>query len=354
MKKLIPILGIAFAGILIFVTVRISMNIVEFAQLDKRSVKYNGQLHVDGNKILNSRNEETQLTGISTHGIQWFDELYDANNVAQLKTEFGINVFRIAMYTDPNANGYISNPSLKNKVYELIDAAIEQDIYAIVDWHILDDNNPQTYQSQAIEFFTEVSAKYPNQANIIYEICNEPNGTEITWTDHIKPYAEAVIPAIRANSPNALIIVGTPDWSKDLASVDKAPLSDSNVAYALHFYAGSHNKTLRDKIDEFRDKNLAVFVSECGASDYQGDGKLYDEAFKRWTDYMNARKISWVFWSYSNKNEVSSILEPDYVPTYPTIDSDTPEEEIEPFSLDEHLSAAGKMLKNIMKPQEDK
>ena len=69
---------------------------------------------------------------------------------------------------------------------------------------------------------------------------------------------------------------------------------------------------------------------------------------------MNARKISWVFWSYSNKNEVSSILEPDYVPTYPTIDPDTPEEEIEPFSLDGHLSAAGKMLKNIMKPQEVK
>ena len=45
---------------------------------------------------------------------------------------------------------------------------------------------------------------------MIYEIANEPNG--VSWST-IKSYAEQVIPVIRANDPDAVVIVGTRGWS---------------------------------------------------------------------------------------------------------------------------------------------
>ena len=343
MKKIIAIIvGLLLCGAIIFAVVsKMEGNV------DRRSVSYNGFLTTSGAEIQNRHSKTVQLTGISTHGIQWYGDLYDRDTITHLKDEFGINVFRVAMYVNPDDNGYIKNRQLADKLTELIDICIELDIYAIIDWHILNDNNPQTYQTEALAFFDEMSKKYADVPNVIYEICNEPNGKDVIWSNHIKPYAEAVAKKIHENSPKALVIVGTPDWSKDLTSVSHDPLEEQNVAYALHFYAGSHNKTLRDKIDEFREKNLPVFVSECGATDASGDGKLYDEAFTRWVDYLDEHQISWVYWSYSNKGETSAMLtldaEPDLAPS---------EDEEEVKTLDVYLSDSGRLVKNLMTRQQ--
>ncbi len=270
-----------------------------------------GWLSVNGSNLVDSNGDPIQLRGISSHGIQWFSDLYDHDGLQELRDEWGINVFRIAMYSDPNANGYVSNAALFDKVTELVDASIDLGIYVIIDWHILNDNDPNIYKEQAIEFFDKISALYGDKFNVIYEICNEPNsGTN--W-DQISQYANEVIPVIRKNAPNSVVIVGTPDWSKSLVPVMKRPLRYENIMYALHFYAGSHNKTLRDNIDSFVSRGLAVFVSECGITDASGDGPIYKEAFERWYDYMNEKKMSFVFWSWSNKSEGSSILRPDYI-----------------------------------------
>ena len=51
-----------------------------------------------------------------------------------------------------------------------------------------------TYIEEAKIFFDKYSKKYKDCPNILYEICNEPNGTIVTWNDSIKPYAETIIP----------------------------------------------------------------------------------------------------------------------------------------------------------------
>ena len=296
-----------------------------------------GWLKVDGNMIVSSCGRNVQLHGISTHGIQWYGDLYTPESIAHLKNEMGIDVFRIAMYTNPDDHGYVADKTLKDKVIELVDASIELGLYVIIDWHILNDNNPQTYKTEALEFFAEMSEKYAEVPNVIYEICNEPNNGA-KWDEDIRPYAEEVVAKIRENSEKSLIIVGTPDWSKDLSDVADNPLEDANIAYALHFYAGSHNATLRNKVDDFRAKDLAVFVSECGATDMTGDGDLHDEAFGRWVDYMDKNQISWVYWSYSNKDEGSAVLKADVAPDY----------SVEDASIDEYLSPSGELLKKML------
>ena len=98
---------------------------------------------------------------------------------------------------------------------------------------------PTVYKKQAKEFFEEMAETYGGSPNVIYEICNEPNGTNVTWQE-IKAYAKFIIPAIRAIAPDSVIIVGTDTWSQDVRAAAEAPLNFTNVLYALHFYAGTN------------------------------------------------------------------------------------------------------------------
>lgn len=298
---------------------------------DVRTVTHNGFLKVEGNKILNQNNEEVQLTGISSHGIQWFDDLYGYENLKELKEEWGINVFRVSMYTDPDANGYIANRELKDKVYEIIDDCISLDMYVVVDWHNLKDNNPLTYKAEALEFFGEVSEKYKDVPNVIYEICNEPNGN-VTWHNSIRAYAEELVAKIRENTKDSLVIVGTPDYARELTTVMNAPLEAENIVYAVHFYAGTDGDKLRKRIDKFTEAGLAVFVSECGMTDSTGDGAIYEDEFRGWIDYLNEKKISWIYWSLANKAEASALLLPNYEKT---------------ARMADYLSESGKIVKKL-------
>ncbi|WP_309544700.1 glycoside hydrolase family 5 protein [Alkalilimnicola ehrlichii] len=154
-----------------------------------------------------------------------------------------------------------------------------------------------------------MARRYGDYPNIIYEIANEPNGP-VNWNQHIRPYAVDVIDTIRAHDPNNLIIVGTATWSQDIHDAADNPLSDPNVAYALHFYAGTHGEELRSRIDYARSRNAAIFVSEWGVSQATGDGGVFEQETRVWIDFLNDRRISWVNWNLSDKVESSAALAP--------------------------------------------
>ncbi len=267
-------------------------------------VSYNGSLKLDGTNLVNQYNEKIQLKGISTHGIQWYSNFATKDVMKKLK-DWNANVFRIAMYTEEG--GYISNNGLKDKVKEIVEYAKELDMYVIIDWHILSDNNPNIHKEEAKSFFDEMASLYKNTPNVIFEICNEPNGNT-TWSE-VKSYALEIIPIIRKYSNN-IIIVGTPTWSQDVDIAADDKIDYDNIMYALHFYSGTHKEYLREKIDKALSKNIAIFVSEFGVSDASGNGGVYLEEANKWMEYLNSKNISWVNWSLSDKNESSALLKP--------------------------------------------
>ena len=115
-----------------------------------------------------------------------------------------------------------------------------------------------------------MSEAFADNDNVLYEICNEPNsGT--SW-DSIKSYAEEVIPAIREQKPDAVILVGTPTWSQEIDKAAASPLTFDNIMYTLHFYAGTHKDDLRNRLETCAQNNLPVFVSEFGMCDASGNG----------------------------------------------------------------------------------
>lgn len=289
-------------------------------------VSYNGNLSLEGNNIVNQYKEKIVLKGISSHGLQWFNYLITDENIKALKS-WNTNVFRLAMYT--KEGGYIDNRNVYDDLIKDIDLVISNDMYVIVDWHILSDNNPNNYKNEAIDFFDKISSKYKNTPNIIYEICNEPNGGT-SWND-VKSYAEDVIKTIRKNSNN-IIIVGTPTWSQDVDSVINNKIDDNNTMYALHFYSGTHKDDLRNKAKRALDNNVPIFVSEFGVSDASGNGGVYLDEANKWMEFIKNNNLSFVNWSLADKNESSALLNPN-----------------NKVVSDDNLSESGKYIKNIFK-----
>ena len=123
----------------------------EISTEKNKFVSYNGKLKLNGTKIVNEKGENIQLRGVSSHGIQWYANFCNENSIKYLKENFGANVFRIAMYTEEN--GYISNKNLKNEVKKIVEIATKEDMYVIIDWHILSDNNPNNHINESIRFF---------------------------------------------------------------------------------------------------------------------------------------------------------------------------------------------------------
>jgi len=270
-------------------------------------VDLNGKLRVEGSQLVNEAGQPIQLKGVSSSEVASFGYLVTYEMLKSMRDDWNLNVFRIAMYTE-DATGYVRNPGVMETVTRIVDLCIDLGIYVIVDWHILYDNTPLKYKDHAVEFFSEISALYGDYPNIIYEICNEPNGRDTTWEGHIKPYADEVIPAIRKNDPDNIIIVGTPTWSQDVDIAADDPLPYDNVMYAFHFYAGSHGQALRDKFDYALSKGLPIFVSEWGSCLNTGDGPTFHEESMEWIKFMDERMISYVNWAFSVKLEGASIL----------------------------------------------
>lgn len=250
---------------------------------------------------------------MSSHGLQWYGDYMNLSSIRWLRDDWGITVIRAAMYTA--SEGYISDPSIKFKVFEIVDAAIALDIYVIVDWHILSDGNPQLYKTQAMAFFDEVAQRYGNSPNVIYEIANEPNGGGVTWNGAIRPYAMDVIPVIRNHAPNSLVIVGTGTWSQDVTDAAANPVTYPNVGYALHFYACTHGQWLRDRLDQARAQGAMIFVTEWGTADATGDGNVCESQTRTWINFLNQRNVSWVNWSITPKEEGTAALQPHASPT---------------------------------------
>ncbi len=267
-----------------------------------------GALHVENGKLTDENGNTVQLYGMSTHGIAWFPQYINYDSFRTLRDDWNTNCIRLAMYT-AEYGGYCAGgdkEQLKQLVRDGVSYATELGMYVIVDWHILSDCDPNQNKDEAIAFFREMAEAFADNDNVLYEICNEPNGGT-SW-DSIKSYAEEVIPVIRAQKPDAVILVGTPTWSQEIDKAAASPLDDSNVMYTLHFYAGTHKDDLRNRLETCVQNGLPVFVSEFGMCDASGNGANDFDSTTKWLDLLNKYQISFCCWNLANKDESSSVF----------------------------------------------
>lgn len=269
-----------------------------------------GALSVSGTDLIDQNGEKIQLYGVSTHGLAWFPQYVNEDAFRTLHEDWKINCVRLALYTD-EYGGYANGgdkENLKNLIRNGITYATNQDMYVIVDWHVLNDRDPGVHKADALAFFEEITSEYADYTNIIYEICNEPNGYA-TW-ESVKNYAGEVIPVIRAHDEDAVILVGSPTWSQDIDKAAADPLDFDNVMYTLHFYADTHRDDLRSRLETCVSNGLPVFISEFGTCDASGNGANNFDQTSKWLELAEKYNISFFSWSLCNKAETSALISP--------------------------------------------
>ncbi|MCQ2189562.1 MAG: cellulase family glycosylhydrolase [Paludibacteraceae bacterium] len=275
-------------------------------------VALNGRLKVEDGKMVNACGHPTQLRGMSTHGLAWNPNAYTEASIKMLVEEWNISLFRIAVYTH-EWGGYSTDQwKTKEQYHELIDNLVDicgkYGIYCLIDWHVLNSvsHDPNNTIDDATIFFEHMSKTHKDKAHVMYEICNEPN-KNVTWA-MIKNYANDIIPVIRENDKDAIIVCGTPTWSQDVDAAAELPLDFDNVMYTLHFYSGTHTSYLRQKAEKAISKGLAIFVTEFGVSKADGSGGVFLDEADTWMEWMDKHDISWANWSFCDKNETSAAL----------------------------------------------
>ena len=270
-----------------------------------------GALHVDGLQVKDKYDQPFTLRGASTHGMHWGDGETFLNKTAfqNLRDEWGVNMVRLVSYVTQGGYTQGSKDKLDKHIQDGVSDLTDLGMYAIIDWHVHAEN-PNDKKSEAIQFFDTYSKMYKDQSNIIYEICNEPTGTP--W-NQLRPYAVDVVNTIRANDPDAIIVVGTNTWSQNVDEVatNGGKLNDSNVMYTIHFYSGSHGESLREKVRTALKAGTPVFCTEFGVCDASGNGGFDLEEADRWIDFFEDNGISYCCWSFSKKNESASMLSPE-------------------------------------------
>jgi endoglucanase len=283
------------------------------ATLAQTPVQKNGKLSVCGTKLCNQYGNPIQLRGMSTHGIQWYGwgSCLTEASLNALANDWGADILRISMYVQEG--GYETDPTgFTNQVKTLVNEATERGMYALIDFHQLDPGDPNYNTSRARTFFTAMANEFKDYNNVIYDICNEPNG--VGWNT-IRNYATQVIPVIRAIDSDAVVLVGTHGWSTfgvsgngTLQDVVNNPLPYANVMYTFHFYAASHGQAYLDMLNNASNV-LPVFVTEFGSQTASGDGSNNFTRTQQYIDLMRTKKISWCNWNYSDDFRSGAVWE---------------------------------------------
>ncbi|MEV4175107.1 cellulase family glycosylhydrolase [Nonomuraea sp. NPDC049709] len=275
-------------------------------------VQANGQLRVCGIKLCNENGKQIQLRGMSSHGIQWYNQCLNNASLDALANDWKADVLRISMYIQEG--GYETNPRLfTDRVHSLIEMATARGMYAIVDWHMLTPGDPMYNLSRARTFFTEIAQRHNGKKNVLYEIANEPNGDAVTWSV-IRDYAHQLIPVIRQYDPDAPVLVGTRAWSSlgvsgggNETEIVNNPVNAANIMYTFHFYAASHGTEYLNTLSRAADR-LPIFVTEFGTQTASGDGANNFTRSQQYLDLLAQKKISWVNWNFSDDFRTGAVF----------------------------------------------
>lgn len=280
--------------------------------------------------LCDQHGQPVQLTGMSSHGIHWSGwHTYNRGGCLTedsfdlLSQTWNTDVFRIAMYV--KYDGYESNPEETIRhVNTIISELSDRGLYVIVDFHILAgtgiSGNPLDYANTAETFFRRIVQDNNHRQNVLYEIANEPQASDLTW-GHIKQYGNRITKAIREEEHpdnHAIVIVGTNAWSSfgmasngNFLEIVDNPVIDStgNLMYAFHFYANDSSHIARGYKDALSQAvhHIPVFVTEWGTQDASGGGINDFGRAREYVQLMQQKKISWTMWNFSDAEESSAV-----------------------------------------------
>lgn len=267
-------------------------------------VETHGALKAKGGKLYGKDGKTVVLRGMSMY---WSSEpvgynFYTGAVVKWLQSDFDVSVIRVPLAVEAPKNSpnygytYSTKDSLTNlgRMKNMINACIAQGLYVVVDWHAPE---ADPYTDYAVPFFTNLATQYKNVPNIIWEVWNEPT----LDNNSIQTHANAVIKAIRGVGDTNLVVVGSGNWSSQPDQAPSVTDSKSNVAYTIHFYAGSSaHDSYRDAVSRAISAGRTVFATEWGTSDASGKSNFSSGNSTTWLNFLETNGVSHCNWNIGN------------------------------------------------------
>ena len=272
-----------------------------------------GRLELNNNQLCSSNGSKIQLAGWNANPdtLASFDACSAETQFAQMNL-WGAKVVRVTTFANKFERDSDSE-LLKMKDY--IAQSANAGLYCIVNWDILTpdtaatgEGDPNKCLKNAKLFFSEISSfvKENDLNHVLYEICSEPG--IIPWNT-IKEYADSLLPSIADNDPNAVVIVGTPQWNQKLTEASLNPITHNSlqIMYAFQYYACDHEAFL----GEFKNAttSIPVFATEWSSSSFDGADPCFDATYNFLNSCSgNSQAVSWCFNSWLSENENFSTL----------------------------------------------
>jgi hypothetical protein len=124
--------GFLFLALLFFCLLPACTGLKCCSQQPAGLVSRHGALQVVGTQLCDNSGATIQLKGMSAHQLQFYP--WTSNTVNNLVKQYHTTMIRAAMYV--GEQGYLTDPAgMEAKERILIDAAIANEIYVIIDWH---------------------------------------------------------------------------------------------------------------------------------------------------------------------------------------------------------------------------
>lgn len=278
---------------------------------DDISSDYPSRLHVRGNRIEDTNDNDVMLKGLMPPDPAKLrlDGEFNQEFFAEMAST-GANVIRIPVHPE----NWVHDPDyLWRYLDPIVTWAGKLNVYVIIDWHyignVVTGAGPQMPDIEAnsndltLQFWQLTAQYFRNAPNVIFEIFNEPQSI---GAEEWRSSATEIIQVIREQGADQLVIVGGIDYGKDLSWVIADPIDDSNVAYASHIYPGHASNSWQPWFGKIAEK-FPVVITEWGWMDEStdssqahlvGDQDSYGEPF---LEYLRERNIGWVACWYDDQ-----------------------------------------------------
>jgi len=182
-----------------------------------------------------------------------------------------------------------------------VDYARSKNLYAIIDYHQIDNAVTGTSAADATTFWTDVAAQFASYTNVFYEPFNEPIDTSATWAT-FKPIVQGWIDTIRARAPNNIIIVPSMSWDQKPGDATASPPTGTNLMFTAHIYPGNWNTAFMSQVSAAVAR-APIFVTEWGYIISTQTGVPYTSSSTWGTTFqttINGDGASWIAWVTDN------------------------------------------------------
>ncbi len=237
-------------------------------------------LHTDGPTLLTADGDVVRLRGVMVPDPATLaaDGRFDRDLVADVAAA-GANVVRVPVHP---GNWADDHDYLWRYLDPIARWAGEEDLYVILDWHVIGDvatgtapDDPDLFAADLDEtraFWTAVAAHFANAPHVLFELVNEPQGIA---ADDWRDVADDLTALVRGQGATQPVIVGGTDYARDLSWLADGGVDDDQVVYATHVYPGHARAFWQSWFGDVTDR-YPLLLTEWGYQDEnRADGPAY-------------------------------------------------------------------------------